>query len=168
MVVLRTTAPLRGEELKTIGDFVVSEGQMVSFVLTYSASHLPPPAPVDARAALADTEAYWHEWSSRCVDVGEWTPAVRRSLITLKALTYRPTGGIVAAPTTSLPEQLGGSRNWDYPLLLAARRHLDAACADERRLLRGRASVDRVAAAGYRPAARLRCRSCMASPASGG
>jgi GH15 family glucan-1,4-alpha-glucosidase len=114
MVVLRTTAPLRGEELKTIGDFVVSEGQMVSFVLTYSASHLPPPEPVDAQAALADTEAFWREWSSRCVDVGEWTPAVRRSLITLKALTYRPTGGIVAAPTTSLPEQLGGSRNWDY------------------------------------------------------
>jgi GH15 family glucan-1,4-alpha-glucosidase len=114
MVVLRTTAPLRGEELKTIGDFVVSEGQMVSFVLTYSASHLPPPEPVDAQAALADTEAFWREWSSRCVDVGEWTPAVRRSLIILKALTYRPTGGIVAAPTTSLPEQLGGSRNWDY------------------------------------------------------
>jgi GH15 family glucan-1,4-alpha-glucosidase len=114
MVVLRTTAPLQGEELKTIGDFVVSEGQIVSFVLTYSASHLPPPEPVDAQAALADTEAFWREWSSRCVDVGEWTPAVRRSLITLKALTYRPTGGIVAAPTTSLPEQLGGSRNWDY------------------------------------------------------
>jgi GH15 family glucan-1,4-alpha-glucosidase len=76
----------------------------------YSASHLPPPEPVDAQAALADTEAFWREWSSRCVDVGEWTPAVRRSLITLKALTYRPTGGIVAAPTTSLPEQLGGSR----------------------------------------------------------
>src|SRR4029078_11923670 len=114
MVVLRTTAPLQGEELKTIGEFVVSGGHMLSFVLPYWASHLPPPEPVDAQAALADTEAFLREWSSRCIDVGEWTPAGRRSLITLKALTYRPTGGIVAAPTTSLPEQLGGSRNWDY------------------------------------------------------
>jgi GH15 family glucan-1,4-alpha-glucosidase len=103
MVVLRTTAPLRGEELKTIGDFVVTEGQTVPFVLTYSASHLPPPEPVDAQAALADTEAFWREWSNRCVEVGEWTPAVRRSLITLKALTYRPTGGIVAAPRPRCP-----------------------------------------------------------------
>ena len=114
MVVLRTPAPLRGEDLKTVGEFTVTEGQAVPFVLTYSASHLPPPDPVDAPAALADTEAFWREWSSRCVDAGEWTSAVRRSLITLKALTYEPTGGIVAAPTTSLPEQLGGTRNWDY------------------------------------------------------
>ncbi len=114
MVVLRTTASLRGEDLKTVGEFVVSEGETVAFVLTYSPSHLPSPGPLDARSALADTEAFWREWSSRCTDVGEWTPAVRRSMITLKALTYRPTGGIVAAPTTSLPEQLGGSRNWDY------------------------------------------------------
>jgi GH15 family glucan-1,4-alpha-glucosidase len=114
MVVLRTPAPLRGEDLKTVGEFAVGQGQAVPFVLTYSASHLPPPDPVDAAAALADTEAFWHEWSSRCVDVGEWTSAARRSLITLKALIYEPTGGIVAAPTTSLPEQLGGTRNWDY------------------------------------------------------
>jgi GH15 family glucan-1,4-alpha-glucosidase len=114
MVILRTPVPLRGEDLKTVGEFAVSEGQTVPFVLTYAASHLSPPDPLDAVRALADTEAFWREWSSRCVDVGEWTPAMRRSLITLKALTYRPTGGIVAAPTTSLPEQLGGSRNWDY------------------------------------------------------
>jgi GH15 family glucan-1,4-alpha-glucosidase len=114
MVILRTPAPLRGEDLKTVGEFAVAEGQTVPFVLTYAASHLSPPDPLDAVAALADTEAFWREWASRCIDVGEWTPALRRSLITLKALTYRPTGGIVAAPTTSLPEQLGGSRNWDY------------------------------------------------------
>src|SRR6185312_13108138 len=101
-------------DFKTIGDFIVSAGQTVPFVLTYSASHLSPPAPIDEQEALSDTEAFWLEWTSRCADAGKWSPAVRRSLITLKALTYRPSGGIVAAPTMSLPEQLGGSRNWDY------------------------------------------------------
>jgi GH15 family glucan-1,4-alpha-glucosidase len=114
MVVLRTPVALRGKDFKTVGEFVVSQGQTVPFVLTYSPSHLPPPPALDAATALAQTEKFWHQWSSRCVDLGEWTPAVRRSLITLKALTFRPTGGIVAAPTTSLPEQLGGPRNWDY------------------------------------------------------
>ena len=114
LVVLRTPVRLRGEDFKTIGDFIVSAGQTVPFVLTYSASHLSPPAPIDEQEALSDTEAFWLEWTSRCADAGKWSPAVRRSLITLKALTYRPSGGIVAAPTMSLPEQLGGSRNWDY------------------------------------------------------
>jgi GH15 family glucan-1,4-alpha-glucosidase len=104
MVVLRTPVPLRGEDRKTVGEFTVSAGEMVPFVLTYGPSHLEPPAAIDPIAALADTEAFWTEWSA----------AVMRSLITLKALTYQPTGGIVAAPTTSLPEQLGGPRNWDY------------------------------------------------------
>ncbi len=116
MVVLRTPVSLRGEDLTTVGEFTVAAGQTVPFVLTYVASHLPPPRPVDAAAALADTEAFWRVWASRCAETGEWSEAVRRSLITLKALTYSPTGGIVAATTTSLPEQVGGKRNWDYRL----------------------------------------------------
>jgi len=114
MVALRTPVRLKGKDFTTIGDFTVSAGQMIPFVLTYSASHLSSPAPVDAQKALVDTEKFWRRWTSRCASAGEWSADVRRSLITLKALTYRPTGGIVAAPTTSLPEQLGGPRNWDY------------------------------------------------------
>jgi GH15 family glucan-1,4-alpha-glucosidase len=114
MVVLRTPVQLRGKDFTTIGDFTVSAGQTIPFVLTYSASHLSPPAPIDAQKALVETEKFWRHWISRCTSAGKWSADVRRSLITLKALTYRPTGGIVAAPTTSLPEQLGGSRNWDY------------------------------------------------------
>ncbi len=114
MAVLRTPVALRGEDFKTVGEFTVSAGEAVPFVLTYSPSHEPIPGPVDPEEALADTEAFWREWSGICVDFGPWSDVVRRSLITLKALTYGPTGGIVAAPTTSLPEQIGGSRNWDY------------------------------------------------------
>ena len=114
MVVLRTPVPVRGKDLKTIAEFTVGEGETVPFVLTYAASHMQPPRPIDPQAALRDTEEYWREWTGRCRCTGEWSDAVKRSLITLKALTYRPTGGIVAAPTTSLPEQLGGPRNWDY------------------------------------------------------
>jgi GH15 family glucan-1,4-alpha-glucosidase len=95
-------------------EFTVSAGDRVSFVLTYRASHLDAPAPVDAEDALRDTEKFWADWISRCAYDGRWADAVRRALITLKALTYAPTGGILAAPTTSLPEQLGGVRNWDY------------------------------------------------------
>jgi GH15 family glucan-1,4-alpha-glucosidase len=113
-VVMHTDVPLRGENLTTVGEFVVNEGDFVPFVMTYSASHLPPQSPVNVRKALDDTERFWREWSKRGRYRGEWTEAVDRSLITLKALTYRPTGGIVAAPTTSLPEQIGGPRNWDY------------------------------------------------------
>jgi GH15 family glucan-1,4-alpha-glucosidase len=114
MMVLRTPVRLHGHNLKTVGTFSVAEGERAPFVLTYHPSHLPLPEPVDPEAALADTRAFWEEWSSRCSNGGEWTAAVKRSLITLKALTYKPTGGIVAAPTTSLPEELGGPRNWDY------------------------------------------------------
>ncbi|MGH6930723.1 MAG: glycoside hydrolase family 15 protein, partial [Dongiaceae bacterium] len=89
-------------------------GQMAPFVLTYMPSHLPMPKAIDAGAALADTEAAWRSWSGRCETAGKWSDAVSRSLITLKALTYAPTGGVLAAPTTSLPERLGGMRNWDY------------------------------------------------------
>ena len=114
MTVLRTPADLHGEDYKTVGEFTVSEGQTIPFVLSYGPSYRMPPKPLDATAALSETELFWRNWSSGCTGIGEWSKLVRRSLITLKALTYRPTGGIVAAPTTSLPEQFGGSRNWDY------------------------------------------------------
>ena len=113
-LVLRTSATLYGEDLKTVGEFAVDAGQTVSFVLSYGPSFETPPSPIDPVEALRRTEAFWRQWSDRCPDFGQWTDAVKRSLITLKALTYSPTGGIVAAATTSLPERLGGSRNWDY------------------------------------------------------
>ena len=114
MVVLRTDVALRGEAMQTVADFTVEEGDTVSFVLTHSASHLPRPLSIDADDALYRTEQFWTAWSDRMAYDGPWAPAVRRSLLTLKCLTFAPTGGIVAAPTTSLPEALGGSRNWDY------------------------------------------------------
>jgi len=114
MAALRTTAPLKGEDFKTTSAFTVSAGEKVPFVLRYERSHLPPPEPIDPLAALENTEAFWCAWSDSCTEAGRWTPLVRRSLITLKALTYGPTGAIVASPTTSLPERIGGARNWDY------------------------------------------------------
>ena len=114
MTVLRTPVKLRGEDMTTVSDFEVSEGQTVPFVLTYGASHLDLPDPIDPAQALQDTEDFWLDWCSRCTHDGDYRDLVMRSLITLKAQTYEPTGGIVAAPTTSLPEKLGGSRNWDY------------------------------------------------------
>jgi len=114
MLHLRTPVELRGEGLTTVGDFAVSAGQRVPFVLTYVPSHLPLPEPVDADDALRFTEEFWRSWASACRSPEQHAEIVTRSLITLKALTYAPTGGIVAAPTTSLPEQLGGPRNWDY------------------------------------------------------
>jgi GH15 family glucan-1,4-alpha-glucosidase len=111
---LRTDAPLRAEDRTTVTDVTVRAGQTVSFVLTYQRSHLPRPEPVDPHRALRDTEGFWTDWTARCRYRGRWADAVRRSLILLKALTYAPTGGIVAAATTSLPEQIGGPRNWDY------------------------------------------------------
>ena len=114
MVVLRTKVPLRGEDMRTVGEFTVAEGETAEFALTYQLSHYPVPKPVRPQAELRYTEKFWHEWAGRGTECGRWSGAVRRSLITLKAMTYRPTGGLVAAPTTSLPEQLGGPRNWDY------------------------------------------------------
>jgi len=113
-LVLRTPTALYGEDLKTVGEFIVDAGQSVPFVLSHGASVESLPAPIDPFAALERTKAFWSQWSDRCPQVGPWTDAVKRSLITLKALTYAPTGGIVAAPTASLPERLGGTRNWDY------------------------------------------------------
>ncbi len=114
MTVLRTPAETRGEDMTTVADFEVNEAETVPFVLTYGASHLDPPEPIDPEIALQETEAFWKEWCARCSYQGEHRALVLRSLITLKALTFAPTGGIVAAPTTSLPEKLGGARNWDY------------------------------------------------------
>ncbi|WP_405956594.1 glycoside hydrolase family 15 protein [Streptomyces phaeochromogenes] len=111
---LHTPVELRGQDLTTLAEFTVSAGQRVPFVLTHSPSHLPRPQPVDAEKALADTEAFWTSWMSQCQYEGQWPQEVRRSLLLLKALTYAPTGGVLAAATTSLPERIGGVRNWDY------------------------------------------------------
>jgi GH15 family glucan-1,4-alpha-glucosidase len=100
--------------MTTVADFELAEGETVPFVLTYRASHLDVPDAIDPQRALEDTESFWREWCSRCRYEGPQREIVLRSLITLKAMIYAPTGGIVAAPTTSLPEKLGGSRNWDY------------------------------------------------------
>ena len=114
MVVMHTPVALHGENLTTVGTFHVEAGSTVPLVLTHGPSHLPPPDPIDVEASLAETEDFWVDWAARNQTRGEWSDAVTRSLITLKALTYAPTGGMVAAPTTSLPEKLGGVRNWDY------------------------------------------------------
>ena len=114
MVVLRTRAPLRGEDLKTVSDFTIAEGESLAFVLTYGPSYNDLPEAADPEQALRDTLSFWQDWTSRARLHGEYADELERSLITLKALTYRHTGGIVAAPTTSLPECVGGKRNWDY------------------------------------------------------
>ncbi|MDH6134092.1 GH15 family glucan-1,4-alpha-glucosidase [Kitasatospora sp. MAA4] len=103
-----------GRDLTTYADFTVEAGERIAFALTWQASHLPPPEAPDPEASLALTEEFWQDWVGQCTYQGPYQEAVVRSLITLKALTYAPTGGIVAAPTTSLPEDIGGERNWDY------------------------------------------------------
>jgi GH15 family glucan-1,4-alpha-glucosidase len=111
---VNTPVELEGRNLHTYARFTVEEGDRVPFVLTWTPSHEPLPEAIDAEQALTETVDYWEEWIARCKSSGRWEASVRRSLLTLKALTYAPTGGIVAAPTTSLPEALGGVRNWDY------------------------------------------------------
>jgi GH15 family glucan-1,4-alpha-glucosidase len=113
-VVLRTPVELHGENLHTVAEFTVSEGEQIPFTLSYAASHQRLPTLRDPLALLTQTERHWHDWIAQCGVKGRYAEPIRRSLITLKALAYKPTGGIVAAPTTSLPERLGGSRNWDY------------------------------------------------------
>ncbi|MFD1910931.1 glycoside hydrolase family 15 protein [Halodurantibacterium flavum] len=113
-VVLDAPVPVDARDGTITARFTVSEGQTLSFVLAHEASHLPPPEICEAGRALKDTERYWTEWAGRCTYDGPWRDAVVRSLITAKSMTYRPTGGIIAATTTSLPEEIGGSRNWDY------------------------------------------------------
>ncbi|WP_354051954.1 glycoside hydrolase family 15 protein [Bradyrhizobium sp. LB12.1] len=114
MTVLHTPAKTRGEDMTTVSDFEVKADETVPFVLTYGPSHLEPPAPINPEVALQETEKFWQDWCRKCTSDGDYHDLIMRSLITLKALTFDPTGGIVAAPTTSLPEKLGGSRNWDY------------------------------------------------------
>jgi GH15 family glucan-1,4-alpha-glucosidase len=114
MTILRTTAPMRGKNLHSVAEFDVHAGHTVPFTLTYQQSHLQPPKAIDVQQALRDTETFWREWASRCEYRGPHRDVVMRSLLTLRALIYAPTGGIVAAATTSLPEHLGGARNWDY------------------------------------------------------
>ena len=113
-LILRALVDLRNENFRTEAEFTVSEGERVPFVIIWHPSHEPEPEMIDADETIASTDEWWREWSGRCTYDGPWRAAVIRSLITLKALTYAPTGGIVAAPTTSLPEHLGGVRNWDY------------------------------------------------------
>ena len=114
MMILRTPVQMRGVDMTSVGEFTVFKDDTIPFVLNYYRSHRPLHTPIDPTAALQDTETFWREWSAKCRPAGPWTDAVVRSMITLKALIYEPTGGMVAAPTTSLPEQLGGERNWDY------------------------------------------------------
>ena len=112
----RTPAATRGERMRTISEFIAEEGQRVPFVLTWFPSHEDPPQRIEPEVALAETETFWREWNAaRSLELpDEWRDLIDRSLMVLKALTYAPTGGIVAAPTTSLPERVGGVRNWDY------------------------------------------------------
>jgi GH15 family glucan-1,4-alpha-glucosidase len=113
-VTIFSTLPLRNENMASAADFTLGAGQRQVFILVHNESHLDLPAKPDPDQTLRDTAAFWEDWSKTSNYEGQWTEAVRRSVITLKALTYAPTGGIVAAPTTSLPEQIGSSRNWDY------------------------------------------------------
>lgn len=114
MVLLRTPVPLHGENMTTRGDFVVRAGDMIPFTMTYGRSFHPVPPPRDPQQMLAATETFWRDWVAKCRIGGPWAAQVKRSLITLKALTFAETGGIVAAATTALPEEIGGVRNWDY------------------------------------------------------
>ena len=113
-LILRTPVETQGKDLTTVAEFSVKKGERIPFVLTWFESHEEPPRAINPEHALRDTEKYWSEWAKRCRHKGPWAEAVVRSLITLKGLTYAPTGGIVAAATTSLPEKIGGVRNWDY------------------------------------------------------
>jgi GH15 family glucan-1,4-alpha-glucosidase len=111
---LTSSVAVEGENMKTVAEFSVRKGKHETFVLNYRPSHFATRPAIDAAKALKSTAAHWHKWSRRCRYRGRWRDSVSRSLITLKALTYEPTGGMVAAATTSLPEQPGGVRNWDY------------------------------------------------------
>jgi len=110
----RTTAPVRGEDMRTVSSFTLKQGDRMPFVLTWFPSHKPLPDEIDPERALDDAESYWLDWAQMCDHAGDYHDEVHQSLLVLKSLTYGPTGGIVAAPTTSLPEAIGGERNWDY------------------------------------------------------
>jgi GH15 family glucan-1,4-alpha-glucosidase len=114
LAVLRSSVPEHGENLKTVAEFNVSAGERYSFTLTYGLSYGARPRAINVEKAFKETKKYWIEWSARLKHKGSYTAVIERSLLTLKAMTFRPTGGVVAAVTTSLPERLGGVRNWDY------------------------------------------------------
>jgi GH15 family glucan-1,4-alpha-glucosidase len=114
LLLRRSPIEVEGVNMHSEAKFTVHKGESIPFSLDHGASHLPPPAAMDVRDALVLTDAFWHAWARDCDDAGELAPLVRRSLLVLKGLSYLPTGGIVAAPTTSLPERIGGERNWDY------------------------------------------------------
>src|SRR5437764_156672 len=113
-LIFRAPIETRGQDLTTVAEFTVKQGDQVPFVLTWFASQKKPPRGINHDHALRETTGYWKKWSNKCENFGEWHEPIVRSLITLKGLTYAPTGGIVAAATTSLPEEIGGVRNWDY------------------------------------------------------
>ncbi len=113
-LLLAADVPLHGEDFRTVGKFEVEAGEEISFMLSWSRSYHAAPEPRSASEALAQAESFWSKWLERFKPGKEWPEAVKRSLLTLKALSHRETGGIVAAGTTSLPEKIGGSRNWDY------------------------------------------------------
>ncbi len=114
LAIFHSSVPVYGEDLKTVADFTVEAGERAWFTLTYGSSYEREPKPIDVHRAEKDTEKFWIEWAGKLKYEGQYRDEVERSLITLKAMTYRPTGGLVAAMTTSLPEQIGGVRNWDY------------------------------------------------------
>lgn len=114
LVRLTSTVPMHGENFRTLAEFVTTPGGRIPFVLGWAPSHEEPPPPVEPESALEACDRYWQHWAAQCQVEGPYAEVMRRSLLTLKALTYAPTGGIVAAPTTSLPELIKGSRNWDY------------------------------------------------------
>ena len=152
MVVLHTPVPLHGRDFISVAEFDVGAGENVPFILSYGLSHLPPPKGIHPERALRETEKYWGDWSDRCAPAGRWTEAAKRSLIVLKGLTYLPTGGIVAAPTTSLPEQGRRCAQLGLSLLLAEGRHLHPARVRHRWLLRrGPRLAGLVGACGCRP-----------------
>src|SRR5438034_1214625 len=113
-LILRTPVETCGKDLTTVAEFTVAKGDRIPFVLTWFASHTDPPRKINPEHALRDTEIFWADWAKQFQTEGKWRDAIVRSLMTLKGFTYAPTGGLVAAPTTSLPEQIGGVRNWDY------------------------------------------------------
>jgi GH15 family glucan-1,4-alpha-glucosidase len=114
LLTLRTPADVRGENMHSVADFTLHKGETMPFVLAYGESFRPVPMAIDAIIALDETQRFWRKWSDVCKIKGKWRSAIMRSLLTLKGLSYAPTGGIVAAVTTSLPEKIGGTRNWDY------------------------------------------------------
>ena len=114
LLTFRTRADMRGENMHSVADFALKKGQSMSFVLAYGDSFRPVPMSIDTQIALDETERFWTNWAATSKLKGKWRNTVMRSLLTLKGLSYAPTGGIVAAVTTSLPEKIGGTRNWDY------------------------------------------------------